>query len=75
VQKRDQSTIFSEIFKVSALRNEAAHGGETLCIERAKKAQDVTYVHIPSPDPSINTDSLSLLVTCKNLITEILNLF
>ena len=75
INAMDVSRIFGEVIRISVLRNEAAHGGEVLPKERAMKAQDVTYIHIPSPDPTIDTDSLSAAATCVNMIMEILNLF
>lgn len=67
--------IFKEIQKVAILRNEAAHGGEILPHEKAKKAQDVTYIHNPNPDPTIDIDAKCTAATCHNLIDEIFELF
>lgn len=67
--------IFKSVNKVAVLRNEAAHGGEILPNEKAKKAQDVTYIHNPNPDLTIDIDAKCTAVTCHNLIGEIFDLF
>ncbi|WP_155838101.1 hypothetical protein [Butyrivibrio sp. FCS014] len=67
--------IFKEINKIKDLRNEAAHGGEILPYEKAKKAQDVVYIHSPNPDPTIDIDAKSLAAACHNMVGKIYNLF
>ena len=75
IDKIRARNIFKHLNHVKELRNEAAHGGTILPNEKAKKAQDVTYIHTPNPDPDINIDDKCIAVTCHNLISEIFELF
>ena len=60
------------ILETKDLRNEAAHGKDLLDINRAKKAQDVSFIHEPSPDVVCQ---IGLADNCHKLIIEILELF
>ena len=39
-----------KLFEIKDLRNESAHGGNNLDINKARKAQDVSYIHLPKKD-------------------------
>lgn len=64
--------IGNKLFEVRELRNESAHGGNVLGINRARKAQDVTYIHNPNPD---NACQINIADQCHKLIISILNWF
>lgn len=46
----DARKFVKKLNDIRDLRNEAAHGGENLDIDRARKAQDVSYIHYPTRD-------------------------
>jgi len=72
IDKIVTQNIGKMIFEIKDLRNEAAHGGEVLDVIKAKKAQDVSYIHHPYPDPQCR---INMADNCHKLILNIMNLF
>lgn len=60
------------LFSMKNLRNDAAHGGNRLDINKARKAQDVVYKHKPLSDQSI---IISETDECHKLLILIMELF
>lgn len=68
----DVKNVSEKIYDIRKLRNEAAHGGSLLDINRAKKAQDVTFLHTPNPD---SLCQINIADQCHELIIELLQLY
>ena len=64
--------IGRKIYEMRELRNEAAHGGKLLDIVRARKAQDVTFIHTPNVD---TLTQINIADQCHELIIKLLKLF
>lgn len=68
----DARNIGKKIYDIRELRNEAAHGRSPLDINRARKAQDVTFIHTPNPDPLCQ---INIADQCHEVIIELLRWF